>query len=87
MNKKLNNIIRYPEKIPCDKRIHFIVGVVLMAILTVFTTNVFIVNITLVSVAWGIEYSQKYTKSGQFDNYDAIAVMVGGLVVYLSHIL
>jgi len=35
----------------------------------------------------GIEFHQKFTKSGTYDNWDAIAVVVGGLIVYASHIL
>ena len=87
MNKKLNKILRFPEKIPCDKRMHMLIGVVLVSILTIFTINVWIVSIALVSLAWGIEFYQKFTKSGTYDNYDALAVTVGGLMVYLSHIL
>jgi len=87
MNKTLNKLMRYPEKIPCDKRMHMLIGVLLISILTIFTTNVFIVNATLISVAWGIEYFQKWTKSGQFDHLDAVAVLIGGEIVYLSHIL
>ena len=87
LNKKLNKIIRYPEKIPCDKRMHFMVGVFYTAILTVFTVNVFIVMPFLVALAWGIEFFQKWTKSGTYDNYDALAVMAGGLTVYLSNII
>ena len=87
LNKTLNKIIRYPEKIPCDKRMHFIVGVFYTAILTIFTVNVFIVIPFLVALAWGIEFFQKWTKSGTYDNYDALAVVAGGLIVYLSHIL
>ena len=84
---KLNKILRYPERIPCDKRLHMLIGVVLVSILSVFTINVFIVIPTLVLFSWGIEFFQKITKSGTYDNYDALAVMVGGLMVYLSHIL
>ena len=84
---KTFKIIRYPEKIPCDKRMHFMVGVFYTAILTVFTVNVFIVIPFLVALAWGIEFFQKWTKSGTYDNYDALAVVAGGLIVYLSHIL
>jgi len=87
LNKTLNKIIRYPENIPADKRLHALIGVLLTSILTIFTVNVFIVISSLVSVSWGIELFQKWTKSGQYDNYDALAVMAGGLVVYLSHIL
>jgi len=87
MNKTLNKIIRYPEIIPCDKRMHMLIGTVFTAILTIFTVNVFIVIPSLIALSWGIEYFQKWTKSGQFDNYDALAVMVGGLMVYASHII
>jgi len=87
LNKTLNRIIRYPEKIPCDKRMHFMVGVVAVSILTVFTVNVFVIAPILVTVSWGIELFQKITKSGTYDNYDALAVVAGGLTVYLSHII
>jgi len=87
MNKILNKILRFPEKIPNDKRLHMLAGVVLVSILSVFTINVFIVLPTMVLIAWGIEFYQKFTKSGTYDNYDALAVVVGGLIVYLSHML
>ena len=87
LNKKLNKIIRYPEKLRCDLRLHMLVGVFYTAILTIFTVNVFIVIPFLVALAWGIELFQKWTKSGTYDNYDALAVVAGGLIVYLSHIL
>jgi len=74
-------LLRYPEKLPCDKRMHFILGVWLIAGLSVFTLNLYILGITLVTFAWGIEYFQKFTKSGQFDHMDAIAVVAGGLSV------
>ena len=87
MKNTINNIIRYPEKLRCDLRLHMLIGVVLVSILTIFTVNVFIVLSTLVLIAWGIEFYQKFTKSGTYDNWDAIAVVVGGLIVYTSHIL
>ena len=87
MIDKLNTILRYPEKIPCDKRLHMLIGVVLVSILTIFTVNVFVVIFALVLIAWGIEFYQKFTKSGTYDNWDAIAVVAGGLIVYVSHIL
>jgi len=87
MNQKLNKIIRYPEKLRCDLRLHMLVGVFYTAILTIFTVNVLVVSIALISLAWGIEFYQKFTKSGTYDNWDAIAVVAGGLIVYLSHIL
>ena len=87
MKNTINSIIRYPEKLRCDLRLHMLIGVVLVSILTIFTVNVFIVLSTLVLIAWGIEFYQKLTKSGTYDNLDAIAVVAGGLIVYLSHIL
>jgi len=87
LSNKLNKILRYPEKIPCDKRLHMLIGVVLVSILTIFTTNVLVFSIALIVVAWGIEFYQKFTKSGTYDSWDALAVVVGGLIVYLSHIL
>jgi len=87
LNKTLNKIIRYPEVIPCDKRMHILVGVIFTSILTMFTQDIFVITPILVTLSWGIEYFQKWTKSGQFDNYDALAVMVGGLIVYVSHII
>jgi len=87
MINKLNKILRYPEKLRCDLRLHMLLGVVLVAGLTIFTTNVFIIIPSLITLAWGIEFYQKFTKSGTYDNYDALAVVVGGLIVYLSHIL
>ena len=38
----------------------------------------------LVLVAYGIEYGQKWTKSGHFDHWDAIAVILGGLTVMVA---
>jgi len=87
LKNTINSIIRYPEKLRCDLRLHILIGVVLVSILTIFTINVLIVSIVLISLAWGIEFYQKFTKSGTYDNYDALAVVVGGLIVYLSHIL
>ena len=84
---QINKVLRYPEKLRCDLRLHMLIGVVAVAILTIFTINVWIVSILLISLAWGIEFLQKWTKSGTYDNYDAVAVVVGGLIVYLSHVL
>jgi len=87
LKNTLNKLLRLPEKIPNDKRLHVLIGVVIVSILTIFTINVFIVISTLGLVAWGIEFYQKFTKSGTYDNWDAVAVVAGGLIVYLSHIL
>jgi len=87
MINKLNKILRFPEKLRCDLRLHMLIGIVVVAILTIFTVNVFVIAPILVTVSWGIEFYQKFTKSGTYDNWDAVAVVVGGLIVYLSHIL
>ena len=87
LNKKINSILRYPEKLRCDLRLHMLIGVVLVSILTIFTINVWVVSIALITLSWGIEFYQKFTKLGTYDNYDALAVVVGGLIVYLSHTL
>lgn len=81
---ELNKILRYPEKIPCDKRLHFLIGTVLIAFVAIFTVNLYIMLGLLVLVAYGIEYGQKWTKSGHFDHWDAIAVILGGLTVMVA---
>jgi hypothetical protein len=79
------SLLRYPEKIPADKRLHFMIGTVFTAVLYLFTSSLLIHIPLLAIVSWGIEYYQKHTKSGQFDHWDAIAVLLGGLVVIGSH--
>ena len=78
---KISEIVRYPEKIPCDKRLHYMIGVILIAITLIATTSIVILSVILVIVAYGIEYIQKWTKSGQFDHHDALAVIIGGITV------
>ena len=80
----LNKILRYPEEIPSDKRLHYIIGTVLTAIVAIFTVNLYIMLCLLVLVAYGIEYGQRWTKSGHFDHLDAIAVILGGLTVMVA---
>lgn len=80
----LNKILRYPEKIPNDKRLHYMAGTVLTAFVAIFTVNLYIMLGLLVLVAYGIEYGQKWTKSGHFDHWDAIAVILGGITVMIA---
>ena len=82
----LNQLLRLPEKIPNDKRLHFMIGVVYTSILVMFTLNLWIILTTLIALAWGIEVFQKITKSGNYDNLDALAVVIGGLFPLL-HII
>ena len=78
---KINDVLRYPEKIPCDKRLHFIIGVIAMMIMKLFNTPRYISYPALVFLAYAIEFYQKLTKSGHFEHYDALAVVLGGLCV------
>ena len=82
--KNIFEIMRYPEKIRCDLRLHFMIGTVLTAFITIFTVNLYIMLGLLILVAYGIEYGQKWTKSGHFDHLDAIAVILGGLTVMVE---
>ena len=80
----IKKILRYAEKIPNDKRLHFMIGTVLTAFIAIFIVNLYIMLGLLLLVAYGIEYGQKWTKSGQFDHWDAIAVILGGLTVMVA---
>lgn len=80
-------LLRLPEKIPCDKRLHGLVGALFTALLLCTPLSVYIVVIALIVLAWGIEVSQKVFKWGTYDNYDAIAVVIGGLIVMLPYFL
>jgi len=83
----INKLLRYPEKIPCDKRLHMLLGIILMSIVVVFVSKWYLILSILIIFAWSIEFYQKFTKSGTYDNRDAIAVVVGGLIVYISEIV
>ena len=82
--KILNKLLRYPEKLPCDKRMHYIIGVVYMVIAMLFTHNLLILIPGLIILAWGIEWYQRITLSGDYDNYDALAVVAGGLTILFT---
>ena len=87
--------LRLIEIIPCDKRLHFIVGVVFMSILLqallifiqVYSIVLILSVIGLISFAWGIEFYQKATKSGKYENWDAVAVVIGGVFVLLPYVV
>jgi len=85
MKSRLNSLIRYPERIPCDKRLHFMLGVVYMAIACVCTDNHIVQVGCMVAFGYGIEFAQRETGSGKFEHWDALAVIAGGTVVFLSH--
>lgn len=73
----INSFIRLPEKMPCDKRMHFVVGVVFASVLVMVGIPVAMVGLLSVAFAWGIEIYQKVTGSGKFEHGDAIAVVIG----------
>jgi hypothetical protein len=83
----LNKLMSLPEKIPCDKRMHFIVGAILMSLLLTFNTNIVISFIVTTIVAFGIEIYQRFTKSGKYEILDAIAVIIGSLFVLIPFIV
>ena len=94
MIEYINKIMRYPERLPCDKRIHFIggsvVGSILMSILILTTTADVTILIggylvLVMGIAWGIELYQDLTKSGQYDNIDALAVLIGSITAILPY--
>ena len=81
----LNKLLRLPEKIPCDKRIHALGGALIASLLLSIGLVYWAVLSAVIVLAWGIEVYQLYTKSGHYDNYDALAVVVGGLIVMLPY--
>jgi hypothetical protein len=83
----LNKLMRLPEEVPCDKRMHFIVGTVLMSILLTIGSNIVIATVITVIVAFGIEIYQRITKSGKYEILDAIAVIIGSLFVLIPFIV
>lgn len=87
MIDKLNKITRYLERVPCDKRLHFMIGTLIVSFLILFNLSIFLIVSILVVISWSIEFYQKFTKSGTYDNWDATAVVAGGLVVGISHAL
>ena len=83
----MNRLVRWPEKLPCDKRMHWVIGSVFTAILLCMPLSMVTVVAALVGLAWGIEVSQKVLKWGTYDNWDAVAVVIGGLIVMLPYIV
>ena len=87
MKDKIVKLLRLPDKIPCDKRMHFMVGVVFASIAMCITTQLYIIAILTIILAFGIEFSQKIFKWGDYDNIDAIAVVFGSTIVVLPQIV
>ena len=80
-------ILRYPEIIPCDKRLHFILGVTFSFIVSIITGNIYIETISIVLFGFGIELFQYITKSGKVELLDAVATIIGGLFIIVEQII
>jgi len=83
----LNKLLRYPEKIPKDKLLHALIGTVAASIMFILGFAWLVVVSASITLAWGIEVHQMYTKSGEYDNYDALAVMVGAAIVIIPMVV
>jgi len=83
----INKLIRFPSKIPCDKRIHTLGGVFITSILMSFNIHWFIVLLIVTFIAWFIEFYQLATKTGHYDNIDAIFVVIGSILVVLPFVI
>ena len=79
----INEILRLPEKIQCDKRMHFIIGVVASWFLATIGLQFYWIGLLTLVLAWGIEFYQSITKSGTYDNYDALYVILGSLPIIM----
>ena len=80
-------IMRLPEIIPCDKRLHFLIGVILTSLLACFKLNPLLILVFIVLIAFGIEIYQKITYTGEYEILDAVAVIIGSIFVLLPFIL
>lgn len=77
------NILRPLDIIPCDKLKHGIIGAFVMMGAMLFTSSALVLAGVIISVAYGIEITQKVFKWGKFEHLDALAVIVGGAIIYL----
>jgi len=98
MIDKLSKLIRLLQRVPVDKAYHMlggaIIGSVLLTVLAMITytsldmllgISAYVILVTC--IAWGIEIFQLYSKTGQYDNYDAIAVLLGSTIVLMPFIV
>ena len=78
--------MRLPEKIACDKRIHFLVGAVMSTILSLLISPL-VTLLIVTAIGLGVEVYQKATDTGMYDNVDALYVSLGSLAVVLPLII
>jgi len=93
--KNITNFARgFFKSIGKDKLVHFTLGssfsLVVLPLLVIVKLSLLIeVGIfiaLMVAFAWSIEFYQKLTNTGQYDNRDAVAVIIGGIPVALAYI-
>lgn len=90
----IKKILRYPEKITADKRLHYMLGawfslleVLGLLIVGISMYTILLSLFVLVLFSYLIEFYQDMTKSGAFEHYDALAVFLGGLNVLIPLML
>ena len=77
----INDIIRAPEKLACDKRIHMLVGVLLTSVLVVMGVNVGLTVVIVSTIGILVEVYQLKSGAGAYDVMDALAVLIGSILV------
>jgi len=87
MRDKIIKLLRSPEAIPCDKRMHFIVGSTITLAVLLLGFNLIITFILSLSLAYLIELTQKIFKWGEYDLRDAAATFAGSSVVIIAYII
>jgi len=76
------------SKIPHDKLLHFIAGILLFMLLTVFKVDAFIalIGVAFIGTCKEMVYDG-WIKKGKPDVMDFIATVVGGIVTFIYNIL
>lgn len=75
--------MRFLSVIPCDKRIHMIAGVILAVAFELLSLSIYTSMLIIVCIAFCVEIIQKVLKIGTFSIFDALFVVIGGVLVYL----
>lgn len=95
----MKELKEFIDNLPSDKKSHVVLGlflnpfaILISTILTDIILNNIYVSYTLsllpcAFVHWGIEYWQKKTGKGHYDNFDAIAGISSGVVIWFVGII
>jgi hypothetical protein len=84
LDKYIEPVINFLNKIPCDKYQHFTIGVILFFIFS-FISPIF--SLILVLIIAGLkELYDKYHKNHTCDIYDFIATSLGGITGFILSI-